>query len=257
MSEYILPHELAGERTRLALMSELLDPFHCGLLEKLGLQPGWSCLEAGCGNGSISQWMADRVGPGGHVVAADIDLLYITDLKLPNLESRQINILTDWLEEGAFEVVTARAVLHHITLPEEAIARMLRAIKPGGVFLSIEPDMLPITVAEPDSVRAFWQGWLRWSASVGVDYFIGRKLPRILAAHGLVSIGAEGNTALFNGGSPWAEYFINTFRELRPRLLQCGFVTEAMFSEFEAHYADPVYWTSAITFVASWGRKPA
>jgi hypothetical protein len=28
MSEYILPHQLAGERQRLELMSQLLDPLH-------------------------------------------------------------------------------------------------------------------------------------------------------------------------------------------------------------------------------------
>jgi tRNA A58 N-methylase Trm61 len=86
---YILPHTLTGERQRLALMSHLLDPLHQALLEKLGLRPGWRCLEVGCGNGSVSQWMATRVGPKGHVVATDIDLRYIDNLHAPNLDVRQ------------------------------------------------------------------------------------------------------------------------------------------------------------------------
>ncbi len=52
----------------------------------------------------------------------------------------------DAVEEDAYDLVTARAVLHHIQSPEKAIQRMLAALKPGGVFLSIEPDMLPATV---------------------------------------------------------------------------------------------------------------
>ena len=61
-NSYILPHNLSGERQRLALMSELLDPMHRALLERIGLRPGWRCLEIGCGNGSISQWLAAKVG---------------------------------------------------------------------------------------------------------------------------------------------------------------------------------------------------
>jgi 2-polyprenyl-3-methyl-5-hydroxy-6-metoxy-1,4-benzoquinol methylase len=78
---YILPHNLTGERQRLALMSELLDPMHRALPEKIGLRPGWRCLEIGCGNGSISQWLATKVGPKGHVTATDLDLRYIDNLR--------------------------------------------------------------------------------------------------------------------------------------------------------------------------------
>ncbi len=256
MSDYILPHKLEGERDRLALMSELLDPLHRAYLERLGLQPGWRCLEVGCGNASMSRWMAECVGPGGNVVAADIDLFHLEDIHAPNLEIRKLNILSDALEEGTFDLVTARALLHHLSSPEQALARMIKAIKPGGVFLSIEPDMLPTSVAEPEAVRTFWQGWLHWSVAVGIDYFAGRKMPPWLAAQGLERVGAEGNTAMFNGGSPWASYFVNTFDEVRQRLLESGYVTEAMLASLDAQYQDPRYWTSAITFVASWGHKP-
>ena len=53
-------------------MSALLDPMHRSCIEKLGLKPGWRCLEVGCGNGSISQWLAGVVGPDGLAVASDI-----------------------------------------------------------------------------------------------------------------------------------------------------------------------------------------
>jgi tRNA A58 N-methylase Trm61 len=89
MSQYILPHDLTGEKQRLRLMSELLDPLDRSCIERLGLQAGWRCLEVGCGNGSISEWLASRVGPSGHVVASDIDLRYIAGLAATNLEVRK------------------------------------------------------------------------------------------------------------------------------------------------------------------------
>ncbi len=55
-------------------MSRLLDPMHRRLLDGLGVTPGARTLEVGCGNGSVSSWLAGRVGPGGRVVAVDLDL---------------------------------------------------------------------------------------------------------------------------------------------------------------------------------------
>ncbi|MDT7811684.1 MAG: hypothetical protein QOJ42_1600, partial [Acidobacteriaceae bacterium] len=77
VTEYTLPHALVGEQERLALMSALLDPIEEARFSWLGVRPGWRCLELGSGNGSIAQALAERVTPGGHVVASDIDIAYI------------------------------------------------------------------------------------------------------------------------------------------------------------------------------------
>lgn len=134
---------------------------------------------------------------------------------------------------------------------------MISALKPGGTLLSIEPDMLPATAAEPEVMRTFWQGWLQWSVDSGIDYFIGPKIARWLDSSGMAQIAAEGCTPVFNGGSPWSEYWIETMRELRPRLLESSHITTEAFAEFDARYRDPHYWTSVLTMVASWGRKPS
>src|SRR4026208_482784 len=70
MSGYVLGHHLKGEGKRLALMSELLDPMHRGYLQSLGVvKSGARTLEVGCGNGSISAWLARQVAPDGRAVA--------------------------------------------------------------------------------------------------------------------------------------------------------------------------------------------
>ena len=55
-------------------MSRLLDPMHHRHIERLGVGPGARTLEVGCGNGSMSAWLAGRVTPSGQVVAVDLDL---------------------------------------------------------------------------------------------------------------------------------------------------------------------------------------
>jgi SAM-dependent methyltransferase len=256
MGEYTLSHALVGEQQRLALMSALLDPLEWARLEQLGVRPGWRCLELGCGNGSIAQALATRVAPSGQVVASDIDIAYIADLQMPCLEVRRIDILHDAIETDCYDLVVARALLHHLKPARVALERMVSALKPGGILLSIEPDMLPCTVTEPETMRAFWQGWLTWSAEAGIDYFIGRKIPAWLDELGLQDVAGEGQTAMFNGGSPWATYWTATMQELAPRLIKSERVTAKMLEEFHALYQDPHYWTSIMSFIGNWGRKP-
>src|SRR6266576_1628742 len=155
MPQYVLGHYLKGEGKRLALMSELLDPMHRRYIDALNIvRPGARTLEVGCGNASISAWLAERVSPGGTAVAFDLDLSLI-EVRAPNLELRQGDIVAGPIERGTFDLVTARAVLHHIADAEAAIKNLAASVRPGGALLLIEPDFLPVSVAEPPKVRAF------------------------------------------------------------------------------------------------------
>jgi SAM-dependent methyltransferase len=100
----------------------------------------------------------------------------------PNLELQKADIMAGPIERGNFDLVSARAVLHHVACPEKAIANLVASLRPGGAILLIEPDFLPVTISEPPEVHAFWNGWLAWSRDQGIDYQIGRTLAPRLAA---------------------------------------------------------------------------
>jgi len=256
MSEYVLGHHLKGEGRRLALMSELLDPMHRRHIEALEIvKPGARTLEVGCGNGSISAWLADRINPGGIAVAFDLDLSLI-EARAPNLELRQGDIVAGPVERGSFDLVTARAVLHHIADAQAAIKNLVASVRPGGALLLIEPDFLPVSVAEPREVRAFWQGWLAWSRERGIDYHIGRALAPRLAALGLMQINGTAATAICNGGSRWADYWTQTITELRDDLTSSGKLNDALVDTFLRYCADSSWWTQSIAFTAVHGRAP-
>ena len=255
MPEYVLDHHREGERDRLDLMSRLLDPMHRRHIERLGVGPGARTLEVGCGNGSISAWLAERVAPGGRAIAVDLDLSLV-DADLPNLELRQADIVAAPVEPRDFDLVTARAVLHHVADARAAIANLVASVRPGGAILLIEPDFLPVSVAEPPDVRAFWDGWLAWSRRAGIDYVIGRSLPAALAGLGMREVDATAETALYNGGSPWAEYWRQTVVELRGRLVASGDLDDRSIDAFLAHCADPAWWTQTIAFTAVAARAP-
>ncbi len=256
MGEYVLDHHLEGEGGRLALMSRLLDPMHRRHLDELGVRPGDRALEVGCGNGTIAAWLAERVGPHGRAVAVDLDLSLI-EVRAENLELRQGDIVAGPVEPGGFDLVTARAVLHHVTDAEAAIRNLAASVAPGGAILLIEPDFLPVSVAEPPEVRAFWDGWLAWSRDQGIDYHLGRTLAPRLAAAGLEQIAGTAETAVYNGGSPWAAYWRQTVVELRDGLVGSGRLDDRLVDRFLTHCEDPGWWTQTIAFTAVHARAPA
>ena len=185
-------------------------------------------------------------------VAVDLDLSLI-QVRIPNLELRKADIVAGPVERGAFDLVTARAVLHHVADARAAIANMVASLKVGGALLLIEPDFLPVSVAEPQEVRAFWDGWLAWSRERGIDYQIGRTLAPRVASLGLTNISGTAETAIYNGGSLWADYWIETITELRADLISSGKLDEALIDRFLECCADSNWWTETIAFTAVHG----
>src|SRR5437667_2174673 len=113
-------------------MSELLDPMHRRYIDALGVvRPGARTLEVGCGNASISAWLAERVSPGGTAVAVDLDLSLI-EVRMPNLEVLKADIVAGPVDRVAFDLVTARAVLEQVADARAAIHNMVESHRTGG-----------------------------------------------------------------------------------------------------------------------------
>ena len=93
-----LKRETEPERARLRLLAEGLNPETQRWLCEIGIGAGWRCLEVGAAEGSMSRWLAEQVGARGHVVAADIDVRFLDDMDLPNVEVRQLDLRSDPLE---------------------------------------------------------------------------------------------------------------------------------------------------------------
>src|SRR5579862_8081494 len=74
---YVYDHAWMQERTRLAGLEAALDPGTREHLTRLGVRPGWRCLEVGAGGGSVAVWLAQRVAPDGEVVATDLDTNFL------------------------------------------------------------------------------------------------------------------------------------------------------------------------------------
>ena len=265
VGDYMGPRRpLEAERERLRLLAETLDPDTQRRLRALGIGPGWRCLEVGAAEGSMTRWMAAQVGGSGRVVACDIDLRFLADLRLPNVEVRDFDVRSAVLEEGSYDLAYCRTLLLHLPDPDAALAKLARSLRPGGWLLAENPDMCVTVAADPDhpdaelfesAHRRIW-GHIR--AVKRFDTQLGRTLPKRLRAQGLVEVGFESGAGFQRGGGVSAELQRRNFGvNLRGVILESGVVSEAELERVLALYADPSFEYLSGLSVAAWGRRPA
>jgi ubiquinone/menaquinone biosynthesis C-methylase UbiE len=131
------------------------------LFERAGVEPGMSVLDAGCGPGRVTLPLSARVGPGGRVVALDLqaDMIEKVRARVQSAGITNVELVHAGLGEGrlpaeAFDVALLVTVLGEIPEPVPALQEILRALRPGGL-LSIT-EVLPDPHYQPVSrVRAF------------------------------------------------------------------------------------------------------
>ena len=253
----------AEEDERLDLLEQIYDPL--SRRRRALVQPGWRCLEVGAGRGSMAVWLAEQVGPTGHVVATDVDTRYLSRLDLPNLEVIEHDILDGRLDElgaGSFDLVCSRLMVFHLQgRQERAIEQMAACVRPGGWLLDEDADWAtagaPVDPAHPryDDYRLAWEDGDWWTHR-GYDKVFGRKLPAMFERCGLEDIHAEATTEVVRGGSPWARWWIPTLRVIN----ELGGGDETSRREVEvmtAALADPTVWLQRELLHACWGRKAA
>ena len=118
-------------------------------LGRIGVAPGWRCLELGAGGGSIAAWLATQVGSAGRVVATDFDVSRIRTHSLNQLEVHRLDLVTDALPLGPWDLIHERLVLQHVPARLEVLDRMLTALAPGG-WVVLE-DFDTAEVADPSA----------------------------------------------------------------------------------------------------------
>jgi SAM-dependent methyltransferase len=253
----------AAEDERLDLLEQIYDPVT--RRRRTLVQPGWRCLEVGAGRGSMAVWMAEQVGPEGHVIATDIDTGYLRRLDHPNLEVLQHSILDDPLEAlggaGSFDLVCSRLMVFHLVgRDEEAIRQMASCVRPGGWLIDEDGDWgtaAPVDPTHPryDGYHRVWQDGDWWTVR-GYDKVFGQKLPAIFERYGLEDIRHEAATEVVRGGSPWAKWWIPSLEVIN----ELGGGDESDRRDVEVMttaLADPTVWLMRELLHACWGRRPA
>lgn len=111
------------------------------IIEHLGLEPGMSVLDAGCGPGRLTIPIARRVGNHGCVVAMDIQEGMLSRARqkalaeaLSNIEFLQAGLGQGALGTSRFDRALLVTVLGEIPDRAMALTEISGALKPGGIL---------------------------------------------------------------------------------------------------------------------------
>jgi ubiquinone/menaquinone biosynthesis C-methylase UbiE len=257
LPNYMFDNDSTAEYVRLDLMSKILDPQTRASLTSLGLREGWHCLELGGGNGSITEWLCQTVGPNGSVTSIDINPKLIKLIPARNITVKEADLRTADLPPGPFDLVMCRAMLHQIAEHAQTVlAKMAAAVKPGGCLFVCEPDFNLVRTTEPHAWSQTFDAILKWGQSQSVDWLIGRKLPAMITAMGLGYPQTETQVPTIRGATRDALYFQLFFETIYDRLLATGTIDAQTLDAANALLNNPDYWTQCWMLTSAWIRKP-
>ncbi|HEV3288776.1 MAG TPA: methyltransferase domain-containing protein, partial [Streptosporangiaceae bacterium] len=246
-----------------------LAPDSATLLDRVGLRPGQSAIDLGCGPRGILDLLAGRVSPGGRVVGLDADPAhtamaagFVSDHGLRDVQIVTADACRTGLRSGSFDLVHARTLLVNVPAPAAVVAEMVRLAKPGGQVAVTEPDTEHALCYPPHPAfnrmcEIFHAAFTRH----GADPAIGRRVSEMFRQAGLTDVGVESRTQMYPPGNSRRTVRLDLVRSMRPQIVQLGLADEEELDALDAalrpHLEDPrtVAMTGLLFLV--WGRKPA
>jgi ubiquinone/menaquinone biosynthesis C-methylase UbiE len=265
VNQYIFDNSAPQTSRRFDSLEQLYDVPTIRFLEATGITTGWHCLEVGGGSGSIANWLAQRVGPTGHVLVTDIDPRFLTRLDAgaqSNLEIRQHDIGADPLPEQAFDLIHARLVLIHVPTPQQALKRMVAALKPDGwiVIEDFDPPLIDRSFPAKDAtstalLNKMLAALVQLRTARGSEFGWGRNLYRHLLDQGLADVGMEGHLTIWRGASVGARLDRANFEQVRTEAVAAGLVTDQEVDAFLALLDDTDLALSSPVMMSAWGRR--
>jgi len=115
------------------------------MLQALGVKPGQTVCDMGCGNGFYTLQLARLVGPRGRVYAVDIQPEMLQMLARNAAEARLANIrpvlgtpIDPRLPAGAIDMMLCVDVYHEFSHPEAMLGKIKESLAPDGQLVLVE-----------------------------------------------------------------------------------------------------------------------
>jgi SAM-dependent methyltransferase len=254
----------AGEIERLRMQAAALE-FDAGvLLERVGVAPGWRCLDLGCGPVGIVDLLSRRVGPTGRVVAFDADPVFLEYARArahANVELVQGDAYRSGLPRASFDLVHVRFVASTVGRPEDLIRESVELARPGGIVAFQEGDVATLRCYPP---HAAWDSLARLLeqafAAAGNDVRLGTRLYPLLQRAGLEDVRYRPFLVGFRHDEPMADYLPATVESVRGAILRHRLIAaeelDAALAACRRHMADPGTVSTYVTVAQVWGRRP-
>jgi demethylmenaquinone methyltransferase/2-methoxy-6-polyprenyl-1,4-benzoquinol methylase len=105
-------------------------------LDELGVGPGESVVDVGCGTGNLTKALLQKVSPGGRIVAVDFSPEMVSQAKAkvsdPQVEWHVTDVTDIPAEDESMDRVICFSVWPHFDDPAAAVRELRRLLGPSG-----------------------------------------------------------------------------------------------------------------------------
>ena len=268
---YMIRGGTAG-RDRLRVLHNASAEATAALLDGVGVEPGMTCLDAGCGGGDVTLELAARVGPRGRVVGIDLDEEKLAVARAEAADAGVEHVeyvrgdLTAAALEPVYDVVHARFLLTHLPDPGEGTRRLAEAVRPGGVLALMDIDFTSVAMhPRRPAYDRFVALYLATARARGGDPYVGLRLGELLEAAGLEDVQVRAAQAA-GRRTEGREGDVKRVPALTMQLIGDAVVGEglataeevrATLEELEAIAVDDTTVVLLPRTIAAWARRPA
>jgi SAM-dependent methyltransferase len=224
------------------------------------LNSGMSVLDIGCGPGTITVDLAERVAPGT-VTAVDqsADVLDVAAAQAQRRNVSNVSFATADVHnldfpDDTFDVVHAHQVLQHVADPVQALREMRRVCVPGGLVAARDADYSGFIWFPLLPALDLWLDLYRQAARANLgEPDAGRRLLSWALAAGFDDVAPTGSVWCYATpaareawGGMWADRILHS--RVARNLLDLGLATAAQLEEIAAAWrvwaAAPAGWLS-------------
>lgn len=266
--QYALGYREA-EQQRLQRQAEQLGSESARLFDQIGIVDGARVLEIGCGPRGCLDLLSERVGTSGLVVgvelspeAVELARVFLAERGLQNVDVLAGDACSAGLAEGSFDLVTSRLVLVTIPHPEQVISAAVGLTRPGGAVAFHEVDMAACVCDPPAQA---WTTLIDLYQAVsnknGNDFYLGRRLPRLLRQGGLLDVHVNPIMHVHPPGDPRRTLLLEFADNFKDRIVAQDLATETEFNDLKqtlaAHLDDPDTVVLFGPYIQAWGHTPA
>src|SRR5688500_5509631 len=236
---YVLGNQ-DSEIARLEMQSSLFEPITKQSLLNAGLKKGMSCIDIGCGSGSVTRLMAKMVGETGRVVGVDVDNRYLEYCNRIITSRQNIEFIHDDIRKRQlgskerFDIVYSRFTFHHLTDKREAVRAMQRLAKKNGSVMIQDLDHAPgswLCYPENKVFNTLRKVYVALIKKGGGDPLAGRKLYKLLIEESFnVNVDCY-SPCILMGQEPYSSLGWQLAESIKPQILEHGLQSEHEYTK--------------------------
>ncbi len=264
--QYVLGYQKA-EQERLQRQAQQLADDSRWLFDEVGVARGARVVEIGCGPQGCLELLSECVGPSGSVVGVErsaeavaLARKLLSERGIRNVEILERDARATWLPRASFDFVTGRLVLVNVPQPEQIVTEAVALVRPGGWVAFHEADNVTNVCDPPlDAWTALVELLETYCEKNSIDFFIGRRVPRLLRDAGLIEVRVKPIIYVYPPGHGRRNILLAFAENLSERILAQKLVGEGELADIKAaverHLANPDTLVVSGLFFQAWGRK--